>query len=474
MLTQKTKIVCTIGPSTWDPKVLKTIIDSGMTVARINASFADAAEIKRVTELVRSLSNKVAVMLDLKGHKIRVSDFPEPIKVNAGEELILECKPNDKYIYVSYENLYKDIKVGAPILIDDGKISLEVIDIKGTQIVCRVKNSGEIKRKKTVNVPGTYLTFDPLTEKDKEDIKAGLECNVDLIAGSFIRDANDIKAIQERIKGTNIGIIAKIEDPLGVQNFDEILQEVYGIMIARGDLAVEVPYEHVPVLQREFVKKCTAAGKPVIVATQMLESMISSPVATRAEVSDIATAVYEGADAIMLSAESSTGTYPVEAVVTMAKVAQYVEPNLPIFKVFNNDAEIVEKFNQDSFHKTSPSAIAITKSTMEACTDLPVKLVIVVSKNGFTARMLSRYKLRQPIYAYVMEEITARKLALSRGIYACVLKSNSEDRDTTIKHIMEQAKEDKIVEKGDLVAIVIGSHAFSGTTSSVLELQKVG
>ncbi len=472
MAKHKTKIVCTIGPATWEPETLKKLAELGMTVARVNASFADAAEIKRVTHLIRETTPDVMVLLDLKGHKIRISDFPEPKEIHAGQDYIFNTDPTSQDVVVSYEDLHKDIKPGARLLIDDGKLHFEVSRVEGTQIICKALNSGMMKRLKTVNVPGTYLSFDPLTEKDKADIEAGIEVGVDMIAGSFVRDANDVQAITDRIQNTDIAIVAKIEDPHGVKNFDEILQHVDGIMVARGDMGVEIPYEQVPVLQKEFIKKCNRAGKPVIVATHMLESMTSSPSATRAEVSDVANAVFDGTDAIMTSAETSTGTYPIDAISTMSNILNYIEPLIKPH-VYEHDIDEVIKYHTESDSLTS-IAIAISKSTAEACENLPIKAVLVVSKGGFTARMIARHKIAQPIYTYVTKEIYAKQLALSRGIKSFVLEETLDDRDMAITQVIEKAKRDGVVESGDLVAIVIGSQLFSGIYASMLEIQKVG
>jgi pyruvate kinase len=468
----KTKIVCTIGPATWDKGILKTLIDTGMTVARINASFADADEIIRVTKLIRELSDRVAVMLDLKGHKIRISDIGDPIELKKGQELILDTNPKSEHIKVSYENLHKDINIGAPILIDDGKIKLEVKAIDETRIICEVKNNATLKRLKTVNVPGTYLTFDPLTEKDKVDIQAGVDVGVDFIAGSFVRDINDVKAIQERIEGTDIEIIAKIEDPLGVKNFDEILQNVYGIMVARGDLGVELPYEQIPVLQKEFIQKCKAVGKPVIVATHMMESMTTSPAATRAEVNDVANAIYDGTDAIMTSAETSTGSYPIETITTMANIAKFIEPRTKLWNFVDNIDEI-KRNNAKNNDDIADRAISIADATHRVCQNLDIKTVLVVSKGGFTSRILARYNIKQPIYAFTSDQRKVRKLALSKGIYAFAMSQLSEDRDKAVKQILEQAKKDQLIKSGDIIALVIGSQMFSGVNASTLELQRV-
>lgn len=469
----KTKIVCTIGPATWDNNVLQQLINNGMTVARINASFADAVEIKRVTKQIRELSSEVAILLDLKGHKIRLSDFGEPIDLMPGEEFIIDTDLKSKFVQVSYSDLHKDIKVGAAILIDDGKVRLEVVDIKGTQIVTKVKNKSTLKRLKTVNVPGTFLSFDPLTEKDKEDIQAGLEVEVDLIAGSFVRNIEDVIAIEERIKGSNIGIIAKIEDPLGVENFDSILERVYGIMIARGDLGVELPYEQIPILQKEFIQKCNEAGKPVIVATHMLESMTSSPSPTRAEVSDVANAIFDGTDAIMTSAETSTGAYPIEAIVTMNTVARNVERLLKQkYDIYANQHELFA-LNQKEDNEINNSAYAIARAAGEVARHLPVKGVFVLSKGGFTARLISKQCITQNIYALVKDLRNEMKLCLSYGVYPHLYDFKFDTREDLIKSTMEFIKSNTLATVGDLICIVAGSVEIEGKRSSLIEVREV-
>jgi pyruvate kinase len=469
----KTKILCTIGPATWERDVLDKIIHNGMTVARINASFADEAEIKRVTSLIREINQDVSVLLDLKGHKIRVSDFGEPIEVEQGQELILSTDPNYSGISISYENLHNDINVGDRILIDDGKVQLLVKEIRGQEIICECQNKGVIMRLKTVNVPGVKLSFDPLTEKDKVDIQAGIEAGVDFIAGSFVRDVNDIYAIKERIATTDIEVIAKIEDPLGVRNFDSILQEVYGIMIARGDLGVEIPYEEVPPLQKQFIEKCNLVAKPVIVATHMLESMTKSPTPTRAEVSDVANAIYDGTDAIMLSAETSTGSYPIEAVDVMNKVSHKIQPMLKT-RVYEDDiAQVLELNKRDVNDNFAISAISITKGLYEISKNIDLKAVLVLTKTGFTARLISRLVLPYETYAFVPTRNVARKLNLTGRINPFIIENLGESRDLTMSEIVEYSKNKGIIAEGDFVAIVIGSRIFSGKSASIIELKKV-
>ncbi|MCX8035130.1 MAG: pyruvate kinase [Candidatus Dojkabacteria bacterium] len=478
----RTKIVCTIGPSTWDPDVIKALVDRGMSVARINASFADADEIKRVTTLIREITDEVAIMLDLKGHKIRISDIGEDRTLKAGEVLVLNTRENEfGDIIVSYENLHLDIKPGAPIYIDDGKVRLKVEKIEGTRIFCVVENNSVLKRLKTVNTPGTKLSFDPLTEKDKKDIKAGIEVGVDFIAGSFIRDVNDVNAIKEMIKGTDIEIIAKIEDPLGVQNFDEILKNVYGIMVARGDLGVEMPFEVIPILQKEFIRRCREVAKPVIVATHMLESMVNNPSATRAEVSDVANAVLDNTDAIMTSAETSTGKYPIEAVETMSKTARVAEEYfLQLYKsrklndTFYLDYKLITEFNPEKNDEVAIRAITVVNSVKDAINSIDTGAILMYTRAGFTARIISKIPTNIPIYAYTPDPSKRRHLLMSRGIKPMFIPDNLINRQEMISYMIQDALEKHLIKRGDNVIVIISSYSsFGEKDSSAFEIRKI-
>ncbi|MCA9382598.1 pyruvate kinase, partial [Candidatus Dojkabacteria bacterium] len=326
---KKTKIICTIGPATWNKETLAQLYEAGMNGARLNASFADSKDIREFIKMVRSVSPSIATILDTKGHKIRLNQFRKPIVLKEDEEFVIHAKPKKGTIYVTYKDLAKDLKVGSTILIDDGRIELEVKDIDSDRIITRVEQGGELKKGKSVNVPGTHLNFPPLTDKDYEDISLAIELKFDYIAASFIRNIEDVKVIKKLLNGSRTKLIAKIEDPEGVANFDSILSEVDGIMVARGDLGVEIPAEKVPILQKQFIKKCRLYGKPVIVATHMLESMVTNSHPTRAEVNDVANSIYDGADALMLSAETSTGRFPIKATKNMSRIAREVENYVP-------------------------------------------------------------------------------------------------------------------------------------------------
>ena len=312
----KTKIVATIGPSSWDENVLREMISNGMSIARINASFADFDELKRVSESIRKITARVALMLDTKGHKIRIVGFDKEREIKE-KDIVIVVSENflknrellQNYIPISYPSLHKDITRDAQVVLDDGNIVLQVKDIKGEEVFCTVIQGGILKPKKTVNVPGIHLNFPSISQKDADDIRFAVDNNFDFISASFIRNIDDVAQIRKIMGNTQTKLIAKIENREGVDNFDQILNFVDGVMIARGDMGVELPLWEVPVIQKQMIYKCRCAGKPVIVATQMLESMRENIRPTRAEVSDVANAVMDGCDAVMLSAETSTGKY---------------------------------------------------------------------------------------------------------------------------------------------------------------------
>ena len=387
----KTKVVATIGPSTWDDDVILGLVNSGLQVARINASFADDAEIERVTKQFRRLAPEVTILLDTMGHKIRVSGFEEEIAMVTGEKATIVSKnidPAEGEIQITYPNLHDEITRGARILLDDGNIILAVSDIKDSKIICDIKQGGMLKPKKTVNLPDVHLNFPSLTEKDRSDIASGKRMKVDMIAASFVRDLKDVEIFKAEVNDPNIKIIAKIEDQEGVDNFDEILANVDGIMVARGDLGVELRPEEVPPYQKIFINKCQEAAKPVIVATQMLESMRENLRATRAEINDVANAVFDGVDAVMLSAETSTGKHPIEAVQTMQSVALQME----------DMTDLLIRYGRTEATKETD---AICRSLANLCYELDLKAVIVLSKTGQSVRSLSRHRIDTVSYTHL-------------------------------------------------------------------------
>jgi pyruvate kinase len=461
----KTKIVATIGPSTWDPAVLKQMFQNGMQVARINASFADYNEIKRVTKLIRDIDPTITVMLDTMGHKIRVTGFEDDKNIKTGDELIIipstmeAQEPNE--IKVTYNTLHKVIRVGAPILIDDGNIVTEVTKIESSRIYVKVIAGGILKKRKTLNTPGTHLDFPELTEKDKEDIRAGVEVGVDMIAASFVRDTNDIRRFKEEITDDRIKIIAKIEDVEGVANFDSILQAVDGIIVARGDLGVEIPLEKVPHLQKSFIKKCREAGKISIVATQMLESMTTHQRPTRAEVTDVSNAVLDGTDALMLSAETSTGEYPVEAVTMMSKIAEEAEQYLNVDIVRHNT-------------NASLNTDILCYHASEIANETDVKGVIVLTKTGATIRSLARHRLQKPIWAITPSKTLSRQLMMYYGVNAFTYDLDKIiNKGDVIRDLVNICKDHGLISDFDQILVLTGRNLHKSHMTRILEIVDV-
>ncbi|MBN2016004.1 pyruvate kinase [Candidatus Dojkabacteria bacterium] len=462
-MIKKTKIVATIGPASWDKKIMKSMIDNGVNVARINASFADYAELKRVSTQVRKLSSAVAIMMDTKGHKIRVSDFKEEKVLENGKKFSLFTKKVTSGVYLVTEtdiNLASQIPTESIILIDDGLLKLKVIEVKEDELVCDVLQGGVLKRSKTVNIPGVHIEFPDLSKKDYEDILSAMKLKFDFIAASFVRNVRDVSAIKKLTGSSSTKIIAKIEDLEGVNNFDDILNEVDGVMIARGDLGVEIPAEKVPVLQQQFIEKCNKIGKPCIVATQMLQSMTENITPTRAEVNDVADAIYDGTDAVMLSAETSTGKHPVEAVKTMRRIALEIEKNIePISRLPSPSAK--------------PTTNAIAKAVMDTCETLPIDKILVATATGTTAKTIARFRPRQLIFAFTKDEISRRHLAMSRGIIADVMEESSSTRDTGVQSLVRSAKNKGYVSDADFVIVVAGANIMNQGETNMIEINRV-
>lgn len=459
-----TKIVCTIGPASWDEPILREMIDAGMQIARINASFADAAELEEVSTRIRGISPRVAIMLDTKGHKIRVDGFDKEIDLKTGETVTLVSQTDSKVpvggIVVTYPTLHKDVVIGTKIYLDDGTMELEVESINGTSVTCKIVAGGMLKPRKTVNIPNTHLSFPTLSAKDKRDIKTAIKLNFDIISASFVRNKKDIQVIRKLMGETDIKLIAKVEDHEGVQNFDEILEVVDGIMIPRGDLGVELPLEKVPILQKQYIAKCRDIGKPVIVATQMLESMREHNRPTRAEVSDVSNAVMDGTDALMLSAETSTGKYPVESIKTMIKIAKETENVLLPNTVYGRT---------DASEETDVLCRAVPKLV----DDLNLKGVIVLSKTGRTVRSLSRHRLKTPIWEISANPRLLRQSNLLRGVTGFYIKEFKKDRDISIRRAIEIVYAQGSLELLDKVAIISGSSITNKNTNSILEISTV-
>ncbi len=461
--TPRTKLIATIGPATWDDKILLSMINNGMTVARINASFADEEELTRVSQQLRRLSPRVAVMLDTMGHKIRVTGFTDEIRLLKGDKLSLVADGNKGFrgsIKVTYPSLHKDVTRGTKILIDDGTIELEVSDISAEKVICDVLTPGLLKPKKTVNIPGVHLKFPALSEKDLGDIRFAVKNGFDLISASFIRNTEDVALIREAMGETETKLIAKIEDFEGVENFDSILDVVDGIMIARGDLGVELPTEKVPILQKQYIYKCRMKGKPVIVATQMMESMRNSPRPTRAEASDVANAVLDGADALMLSAETSTGKFPAESVEYMSRIAIETEKHMsPQILSGRSDA--------------SESTDILCRHTFSLAKDIALAGVIVLTRSGKTVASLSRHRLNIPIWAITPNPKLARQLQLYSGVTPICVEDIKNDRDDLMRQAVDIVYGTGRLEINDKVVVISGSSINGKNSNSILEIADV-
>jgi len=472
---RKTKIVCTIGPSSQDEEIFKELILNGLNVARLNFSHGTHAEHKEkiitIKKVREELNTQTAIMLDTKGPEIRVRDFETgQAELAKGQDFILttrEITGNDKIVSVTYSQFANDIKKGDTILIDDGLISMEAVEIiNNTDVKCLVKNGGTVKNKKGINVPNVQINLPALTDGDISDIKFGIELGIDYIAASFIRKANDVIEIRRVLEEENAGhimIISKIENRQGVENIDEIIEVSDGIMVARGDLGVEIPAEEVPLVQKMIIRKCNDAGKPVITATQMLDSMIRNPRPTRAEVSDVATAIFEGTDAIMLSGETASGSYPVEAVKTMAGIALMIEGSL-------NYNELLKSKSPASNCSVTDS---ISYATCKSSLDLRASAIISATTSGYTAASVSRYRPAAPIIAATPFEQVMRKLAIFWGVYPIKIEK-LQSTDLIIEKSVETALKSGYLNKGDLTIITAGVPAGISGITNLLKVHIVG
>jgi pyruvate kinase len=471
---RKTKIVCTIGPSSESLPALKQLISAGMNVARLNFSHGDFEEhgnrIRNIRQACQELDKTVAILLDTKGPEIRTGKLKEDSYELVQDETIVltteEMLGDSKRVSVTYKDLPRDVHVGSTILIDDGLIGLAVTDIRGSDIECRIVNGGTIKSKKGVNVPGVRISLPGITEKDANDIIFGIQQGVDFIAASFVRKASDVLEIRQLLEEHNashIQIISKIENQEGVQNLDEILEVSDGLMVARGDLGVEIPAEEVPLVQKRMIKKCNYVGKPVITATQMLDSMQRNPRPTRAEASDVANAIFDGTDAIMLSGETAAGKYPVESVQTMSRIAIRAESAL----------EYREIFIRQSTAQQVTITEAISQSVANSALDLDAKAIITPTESGYTARMVSKYRPKSPVIAVTRSEQVMRRLCLVWGVLPI---KGEEARNTD--EMFQLAVDDSIkaghIRLGDLVIITAGVPVGRSGTTNLMKVHHVG
>ena len=462
---KKTKIVCTLGPASENEETLRELIKNGLNVCRLNFSHGSHEEHKGRMDLVKKLREELnmptAILLDTKGPEIRTGKFDVPeVFLEEGQTFTITMKDvmgNKEICTVSYKGLANDVKPGDTILIDDGLVGLTVKEVNNDDIVCEVQNSGIVKNHKGVNVPGVKVNLPAITEKDRSDIEFGIEQGIDFIAASFVRKVSDVLAIREILEENNaehIKIISKIENQEGVENLDEIIEVSDGIMVARGDLGVEIPTEEIPVVQKLMIKKCNEAGKPVITATQMLDSMIRNPRPTRAEVTDVANSIYDGTDAIMLSGETAAGKYPVEAVKTMATIAKRAEETM--------------RNRRDKINKSKNVTDAISYATCTTAMDLEAKAILSSTASGHTARMVSKFRPDCPIVATTSNESVRRQLALTWGVLP-LMREKSANIDQVIVNSIEAAKTSNYVSKDDVVVITAGG----GETTNLIKVETV-
>ena len=471
---RKTKIICTLGPATDREGVLRQLAQSGMDVARLNFSHGTHAEQKRRVDAVKAIREELglplALLLDTKGPEIRLKEFKEPkVFLKAGDKFTLttrEVEGDETIASITFAGLPDDVTPGTRILIDDGLIEMIVETCSKTDITCQVVNGGPVSAHKGINVPGVSLSLPFISERDSEDLAFGVEQGFDYVAASFTRSAYDIqqmRSLLKRLGGNHIRIIAKIENAEGVENIDSILQAADGVMVARGDLGVEIPLEEIPVIQKKLIDKTRAAGKQVVTATQMLDSMMHNPRPTRAESTDVANAIYDGTSAIMLSGETAAGEYPVQAVRTMARIAERTEADIDYKTLFI-------KRTADTYPNVTA---AISHATVTTAHDLGARAIITVSKSGYTTRMISKNRPQCPIISGTPDPTVYRQTNLSWGVTPLMV-NEMHSTDELFTHMVERARESGLVDDGDLVVITAGVPLGMSGTTNLMKVQMVG
>ncbi len=459
-LKKKTKIVATISDANCDAAFLQELYEIGMNVVRINTAHQTPETSMKIVDNVRKVSTKIGILVDTKGPEIRTTKMADGngFEVVTGDKVKLAGNPDGEssreMLYVNFAEFVKDIPVGSFILIDDGDIQLKVLESKGDYLLCEAQNAGTIKGRKTVNVPNVVINLPSVSKRDVEYINWAVDNNIDFIAHSFVRTKEDVVAVQKILdeRKSHIKIIAKIENRQGVDNIDEILEHAYGIMVARGDLGVEVEFEELPGIQRMLIEKCQACEKPVIIATQMLHSMIEHPRPTRAEVTDVANAIYQRTDAVMLSGETAGGLYPVEAVRTMSKIAIEVEKDLLPYE------------GKTHHSMKDKVAIALAKSAVQASRELPVRAFVTDSYSGRAPRYLAAFRSNIPVFALCYLDHITRELSLTYGVFcypATPLKNNDEFSRYAIRYLRDHG----CIENQDLVAVMAGNYNADGATT---------
>ena len=471
---RKTKIICTLGPSTDEENIIKNLILNGMDVARLNMSHQDIPLQKKRSDMIKKvrkeLSSYTALLLDTKGPEVRIGKIKDNCALlEKDKTFTLTTKNiigNSSGASITFDKLPKEVKVGSTILIDDGLIELKVIKCSETDITCKIINGGTLSSNKGINVPDIRLSLPFISDKDAQDIRFAVEENFDFIAASFTRSAKDIEMLRQELEkhnGNHIQIIAKIENSDGVQNIDEIIRVSDGIMVARGDLGVEIPIEDIPIIQKKIIKKAYDVGKHVITATQMLDSMIKNPRPTRAESTDIANAIYDGTSAIMLSGETAAGKYPIESLKTMAKIAIRAE----------NDIDYKKRLEKRFLNEKPNITSAISHATCTTAHDLCAKAILTLSRSGRTVQMISKYRPSCPIIGGASNENVLRQMNLCWGAIP-VLTQEQKNTDLLFDHIAKKAYEKNYLDNGDLVVITAGVPIGISGTTNLLKVHLVG
>ncbi len=469
-MKKQTKIVATISDRHCDIEFIRKLVERGVDVFRLNTAHQSPDDSIKVIKNIRAVSDFTGILIDTKGPEVRTSGISKEIEVKTGDRVVftaseiqtLNDDSTDAHIPVSYERIAEDVPPGSTILIDDGDIAFSVTEKINSRLYATAENDGTVKNRKSVNIPGVHLNLPALTEKDREYIRFAAENGVDFVAHSFVRNAEDVKEIREILDAYNstVKIIAKIENREGVDNAKSILKVCRGLMVARGDLGIEIPAEEVPAIQKRLIKYCVKRAKPVITATQMLQSMIDNPRPTRAEVSDVANAVLDGSAALMLSGETAYGKYPLEAVETMVKVAQAAE----------NSRKGLWK--HDLVEKSGTVRKFLVHSAIEASEQLPIKAIIVHTYSGLTARLISSFRGRIPIFVRCHEQRIARELSLSYGLYPEIIEL-PESTDDLISSSVSPLLEKKVLEGDDMIVVLAGSPPLNTNESNMIEINTV-
>ncbi|MDZ7262213.1 MAG: pyruvate kinase [candidate division KSB1 bacterium] len=466
----RAKIVCTIGPATQSEAMIEELIQAGMNVARLNFSHGTQAEHARVLKIIRETSEKldqpVAILQDLQGPKIRTGKLKNgTIQLIRGHRLVItteEIEGTEEKISTTYQGFARDVTPGNRILLDDGLIQLKVLQSNGTLVTCEVVEGGTLSDYKGINLPGVAISEPSVTEKDKADLLFGIEQGVDYVALSFVRSPKDVLEVREIIhqKGADIPVIAKLEKPEAIDNLEAIMEAADGVMVARGDLGVELPPEKVPAIQKRIINLGVKLGKPVITATQMLESMREHSRPTRAEVSDVANAIFDGTDAVMLSAETATGKYPVESVRMMSRIIQEAEAG-----VISATRQIIKG--------ASSIPDAISEAACQAAEDLEARAIVAFTQSGFTAQLVSKYRPRIPIIAFTPHQTVQRRLSLLWGVSPLIMEL-SQNTDELIKKVEQILLSKQMVQQGEVIVILLGAPIFVRGTTNLMKIHRVG